>query len=117
MKITVYIDGVCNLCYGCGSFIVRHAPKGKFEFQDIATLPLNTTGSIDTVMVKTIEGQLLYRSEAVRYILGNMNGVFRLAGTILSLFPNRFRNYVYDWIARNRYKWFGKSDACRLPQA
>ena len=59
-------------------------------------------------------GKIYKRSTAVLRILSQLGGVWSLARIFL-LVPSVVRDAVYSWIANNRYKWFGKSDACRLP--
>jgi predicted DCC family thiol-disulfide oxidoreductase YuxK len=59
-------------------------------------------------------GKIYKRSTAVVRILTQLGGVWSIARIFL-LFPSILRDTVYRWIANNRYKWFGKSDACRLP--
>ena len=54
------------------------------------------------------------RSTAALRIITALGGIWRLAG-LLRLVPRFLRDAVYDWVARNRYGWFGKRDSCRLP--
>ncbi len=58
--------------------------------------------------------QLLTRSTAALHIAMELGGVWKLAGVFL-IVPRFLRDAVYDWIARNRYQWFGKHDTCRVP--
>lgn len=113
----IYYDGVCNLCFGFVSIVNRFAKSGTFLFQPLQESEYKaTTASFDTVIVKTMEGKLLYKADAVRFILKNMPLPFRFLNFFISIFPIRFQNTIYDYIARNRYQWFGKSVTCRLPK-
>lgn len=115
MKVIIYMDGFCNLCYGFASLVINNSPKGKFEFHHLPPPSENEHYPNDTVIVKTQDGRTLYQSDAVRYVLKQMNVGFQLIGALIAIFPLGFRNKIYQWIALNRYKWFGKSSTCRLP--
>jgi predicted DCC family thiol-disulfide oxidoreductase YuxK len=55
-----------------------------------------------------------YKSDAALEIAKNLGGFWHF-GTIFKIIPTAFRNYLYDYIAKNRYKWFGKNDNCFVP--
>lgn len=113
----IYYDGVCKLCFGFVSVVYRYTKPGTFIFQplqgsefDKPEIPFNS------VIVKTAEGKLLFKSDAVRYILNYMTWPFRTLNIFISIFPEKIQNYIYDYIARNRYNWFGKNKSCQIIQ-
>ena len=119
----VLFDGVCNLCNGAVTFIIDRDPDAYFRF---APLQSETGGArlepghrdpdrIDALesIVLLENGQRFTRSTAALCIARRLRGVWPLYAFIVV--PRPVRDRVYRWIARNRYRWFGKTDACRLP--
>lgn len=114
-------DGVCNLCNGAVNFIIDHDPKGQYKFAalqsafgqaQLHTLGLQTTDFDSLVLLSA--GSVYKKSSAALRIAGNLNGLYPILKIFL-IVPPFVRDGVYDLIARNRYKWFGKSDQCRIP--
>jgi predicted DCC family thiol-disulfide oxidoreductase YuxK len=117
----VLFDGVCNFCNGSVKFIIRHDAKKTFLFASLqssaAQKILHDLGeefnTIETIVC--IHNHTLYtRSRAVLEIVRRMNGLWPLcyAGIII---PRVMRDFLYRWIARNRYRWFGKKEVCMVP--
>jgi predicted DCC family thiol-disulfide oxidoreductase YuxK len=118
----VFFDGVCNLCAGSVQFLLRHDRKGIFHFcslQSKAANQLLNSQDADPLQLKTLallEKERLYtRSTAVLRIARKLGGAWPLlyAGMII---PRFIRDSLYDWVAANRYRWFGKKESCWLPQ-
>ncbi|NBO49744.1 MAG: DUF393 domain-containing protein [Chitinophagia bacterium] len=111
----IYYDGVCKLCTGFVSMVIRFSRPGTFRFQSLqqSTLKQNNS-SYDSVVLEIHPGNYLFKSAAVSKILSNMYMPFRWLNTIISLFPEGLRNKIYDWIARSRYRWFGKHASCQI---
>lgn len=115
----VFFDGVCNLCNNSVQWIIRHDPAGLFLF---APLQGSTAKSILTEAQLKAVDSIVYlngnkvhvKSSAALRILGKMRFPYNLALVFL-IVPTFIRNAVYDFVARNRYKWFGKQEACMLP--
>jgi predicted DCC family thiol-disulfide oxidoreductase YuxK len=114
-------DGVCNLCNSSVQFIIDKDPDSKFHFaslqSDIGQALLDqfdaNSGSLDSVVL--IKNDKVYtRSSAALQTLKTLGGGWALFYAFI-IIPKPVRDFVYDWIARNRYKWFGKKDACWLP--
>ena len=117
----VLFDGVCKLCNGSVNFIVERDPKGRLK---LASLQSNygravlkehgkNPDAMDSMML--LEGQrLTVKSTAVIRILKYLGGAWPLC-MIALIVPRFIRDFIYDIIAKNRYKWFGKYDTCRLP--
>lgn len=114
---TVFFDGVCGLCNGFVDFLVQHdrhrrlryAPLQGSTAAGIARLPRD----LDTVVVMDGD-RVRVKSDAALHVLAQLGGAWR-AATLLRVVPRFLRDGVYDLIARNRYGWFGKREACRVP--
>lgn len=120
-RAVILFDGVCNLCNGSVNFIIDRDPAGRFQFaalqSDAAAGLLRpfgvATDRLDSVVL--VEGGRLYRrSDAALRIARRLSGAWPLL-TAFRLVPRPVRDAVYDWVARNRYRWFGRQEACRLP--
>lgn len=120
-KPILFFDGVCNLCNSTVQFIIRHDTQKQFLFaplqseagaQALAAVPAANlkTGSV----ILFYHGTFYTRSAAVLKVCSLLGGWLKLflSGYIL---PPFIRNALYDFIARNRYKWFGHKDECMLP--
>lgn len=115
-------DGVCNLCNGVTQFVIRRDPApGKFRFaalqSDAGRALLRKHGlpedSLDTfVMVE--KGRAYLRSTAGLHVLRGLGFPWSVAYPLI-LVPRALRDAVYDWIARNRYSWFGRQESCVVP--
>ncbi len=116
----ILFDGICNLCNGFVNFIIDRDSDAVFRFaslqsdfgQKIVSQNTALLKNTDSVILITNDG-LLTKSDAAIEILSQLKG-FRWC-RILKIFPLGLRNYFYDLIARNRYRWFGKRDSCRIP--
>lgn len=118
----ILFDGVCNLCNSSVNFVIDHDPHAKFSFaslqsevgQKVLRFNKEPENSLESVMLWQ-NGHLYKKSRAALEIARQLSGVWpALYGFIV--FPFFLRDYVYDIIAANRYKWFGKQDQCRLPE-
>jgi predicted DCC family thiol-disulfide oxidoreductase YuxK len=118
----ILYDGVCHLCQGSVRFIARRDRRGYFRFgalQSARGRTLAATAGLPPADPPTsivlIEGDRAYtRSTAALRIARRLRFPWTLLGAGL-LVPRPIRDAVYDWIARRRYRWFGRSDACELP--
>mgnify|MGYP001303898982 CR=1 FL=1 len=120
-KKIILFDGVCNLCNGSVVFIIKRDKKDVFRFAAIQSeegQKLIDKHQIDTTKVDSIllfDGEKHYaKSTAALKIARNLKGGYPLLYGFIIL-PAFFRNWVYDIIARNRYKWFGKKESCMIP--
>lgn len=119
----VLFDGVCNLCNRTVQYIIRHDPEGRFRFaslQSSAGRELQERYGFDPDAVNTIilvERERSYsRSDAALRIARRLKGPVRF-GWIARFVPRLLRDAVYDWIGRNRYRWFGRREECMVPSA
>ena len=117
----VLFDGVCNLCNASVNWLIDHDHKNIFRFSALqssygksAVEKYNLTGNyMDTVIL--VEGDKAYqRSTAALRILKHIGGFYSLL-YIFIIVPPFIRNFVYNIVAKNRYKWFGKKESCRIP--
>ncbi|MDZ4700677.1 MAG: DCC1-like thiol-disulfide oxidoreductase family protein [Rhodothermales bacterium] len=117
----VLFDGVCNLCNGSVHFVIDRDPESYFRFaalQSEAAKPAlaqcgRDAGVLDSIVLIE-EGQCYTRSSAALRIARRLSGGWPVvyAGIII---PRVLRDAIYDFIARNRYRWFGRTEACRIP--
>lgn len=118
----ILFDGVCNLCNGAIQFMIKHDQKDTFRYAALQSdigKKLVEERNIDTEKVDSIilivPGVAYYdKSDAALEIGKHLKG-YRTISSILYLIPSGIRNIVYDFIARNRYKWYGKKDNCMIP--
>jgi len=121
---TILFDGVCNLCNGFVQFVIRHDPEGRFRFaalqSEAARALLAAQGHpapppTDPESVLLLSGGRLYsHSTAVLRIARRLGGVWRLA-VVGAVLPRAWRDALYRWVARHRYRWFGRQESCLLP--
>lgn len=117
----VLFDGVCNLCHHSVNFIIDKDPAKYFHFaslqSELGQALLKKHGLdpkyLDSVVLVE-NGKAYTDSCAVLHISKNLKGLWSW-GQIFLIVPRFLRNGVYHYIARNRYKWFGKEEQCRLP--
>ena len=115
----LFFDGVCGLCNGFIDFLFRFDRKKHFLFSPLQgekaaeLLPKSDTEKLESVVLY-IDGKVFYKSEAALKVLTTLGGPWLLFG-VFYILPKSFRDTVYSWIAKNRYKWFGEKESCRLP--
>lgn len=117
----VFFDGVCNLCNSSVNFLIDRDPKARFRLSSLQSefaqqfLPQFgvDTSKIDSIAFY-VDGKLYRRSRAVLEIARRMRRAWPLM-YVFVIIPGFLRDAIYNWIARNRYKWFGKQDTCRVP--
>ena len=119
----ILFDGVCNLCNGAVTFIIKRDKKDVFKFAALQSeigRELTSKFNIDTSKVDSIiliDGEKHYeKSSAALRIAKYLSGAYPLLFGFMVV-PKFIRNAVYDYIARNRYKWFGKKESCMIPTA
>ncbi|MCK0189016.1 DCC1-like thiol-disulfide oxidoreductase family protein [Arenibacter sp. F20364] len=118
----ILFDGVCNLCNNSVQYVIKRDTNNAFKFAALQSeigQKLTLERGIDTSMVDSIiliePGVAYYtKSTAALKIAKSFGGVWQLI-SLLEWIPENIRNWVYDYVARNRYKWYGKKDACMIP--
>lgn len=117
----ILFDGVCNLCNGAVNFVIKRDPVNVFKFaplQEKQGALLLKTHAIDIQKLESIvliENEKVYiKSSAALRITKKLSGLWPLFFVLL-IIPSFIRDGIYDIIAKNRYKWFGKKEQCMIP--
>lgn len=121
-KKIILFDGVCNLCNGAVQFIIRRDKKDVFRFVALQSelgieichyIDVDQT-KIDSIILYNPGVAYYYKSSAILEIGKDLGGLYSLV-TIFKILPGKLRNYIYDFIAKNRYRWYGKKESCMIP--
>ena len=118
----ILFDGYCNLCSGTVQFVLKHDWKAKFRFASLQSefgkailqkhqLPSESFGTF--VLVE--DDKIHFKSTAALRVVKSLSGRWPLLYVFI-IVPRFIRDAVYGFVARNRYKWFGKRDSCWLPK-
>ena len=117
----ILFDGVCNLCNGSVQFIIRRDPGSRFHFaalqSDFGNSQLLRYGIPPGMLNSVIliqDGKAHQKSNAALEIAKQLSGLWP-AMYIFKIIPRFIRDWVYDRIAKNRYKLFGRRDECMIP--
>jgi predicted DCC family thiol-disulfide oxidoreductase YuxK len=117
----ILFDGVCNLCNGFVQFTIERDKDQYFKFaslQSEAAKEILASFGLDNRSLSTVilveNGQYYTKSTAGLTIISRFGGFWSLVKVLL-IFPKFIRDVVYDFIARNRYKWFGEKESCWIP--
>ncbi|MBT7191834.1 MAG: thiol-disulfide oxidoreductase DCC family protein [Anaerolineae bacterium] len=117
----IIFDGVCNLCNWSVQFIIKRDPNALFKFASLQSefgtaiaqrYGLSPENPESVLLLK--DGELLNKSSAALAIVVELSGIWKLL-TIFRFVPRKNRDRIYDWVAINRYRWFGKRDECMIP--
>ncbi len=121
-KKIILFDGICNLCNSAVQYIIKRDKNDEFRFatlqgeigQQLINERTIDTSKLDSIIL--IEPGIAYysKSTAALKISQSFGGFWKMA-YVLKLIPNQLRNIVYDWVARNRYGWYGKKEKCMVP--
>ena len=113
----IFYDGVCALCNKAVRFILRNDKKQVYRYaalqSDSAINLLGQSSDMKSFILYT-DNKIYRQSAAVIHALSGLGGLWKCV-LVLLLFPPFIRNGVYNLIATNRYRWFGKYDTCPLP--
>ncbi len=121
-KKIILFDGVCNLCESSVQFVIKYDTKDQFRFvalqsnlgqEIIHHIGINAK-NIDSVILYLPGVAYYYKSNAALQIAKSLGGLFHL-GTLFKIIPTPLRNALYDYIAQNRYRWYGKKESCLVP--
>lgn len=114
-------DGVCNLCHGAVQWILARDRKQVFRFASLqsqvgraALAEAGFTGPIPESVVVIEDGRVYLAGDAALRVASILGGVWK-AAAVFRIIPRPLRDGIYHWIARNRYRWFGKKEACPMP--
>lgn len=120
-KKIILFDGVCNYCNDKVTFIIKNDSNDVFRFvalqsetgQKIITY-LGIDKTIDSIVLYEPDYAYFIKSEAVFRIIKQLSSTVKLL-LLFNFVPTSIKNLIYDFIAKNRYKWFGKKENCLLP--
>ena len=118
----LFYDGHCALCHGAVKFVLKRDRAGIFHFAPLQgetfqsrVPPEKRAGLPDSVVILTLDGDLLIRSSAFLYIFRKLGGGWRFLACLLGVIPRPVRDAAYDLIARIRYRIFGtRDDLCPI---
>ena len=115
-------DGVCNLCNSSVQYVIKHDKKQKFKFASLQSdaakeiLLQYKIKKTDLDSIILIYNDELYdKSSAILRLLKILGGFHSLGYIFIIIIPKSIRDVVYDYVARNRYKWYGKKESCMIP--
>jgi predicted DCC family thiol-disulfide oxidoreductase YuxK len=121
MKNIILFDGICNLCNSSIQFIIKNDRKNQFMFASLQSKygqkflsenKLNTS-NFDSIIL-CIDNQYYQKSDAALLIAKKLNFPINLIA-VFYIIPKKVRDLAYTYIAKNRYKWFGKQESCWIP--
>lgn len=121
LPATILFDGVCNLCNGFVQFVIQRDPAVRFHFaalqSELGQKILKDHG-LDTHEFQTVllleNGKLYKQSTAALRIARRLKGGWSWAYGFMVV-PGFIRDAVYDFVSKNRYRWFGQQESCMVP--
>lgn len=121
-KKIILFDGVCNLCNASIQLVIKHDKNDAYRFAALQSETGKkmtaerhiTTADVDSIVL--IEPGIAYytKSTAALKVGKSFGGLWSLLA-VFEWIPEKIRNVVYDFIAKNRYKWYGKKETCMIP--
>jgi predicted DCC family thiol-disulfide oxidoreductase YuxK len=120
-KQIILFDGVCNFCSFWVNFVIKRDKKDAFRFaalqsekaQEI-TSRFNINISKPDTFILIADNKFFTKSTAALMVCKELNGLLKILFPLIIL-PKLLRDFIYDLVAKNRYKLFGKRDTCRVP--
>lgn len=121
-KKIILFDGICNLCDATVQYVIKKDVNDVFRFvaiqselgQKIIDYIKVDTSQTDSIILY-IPGKAYYvKADAAFNIAKDLEGLISLT-SYLTILPNFLKNFGYDFVAKNRYKWYGKKDSCMMP--
>ena len=121
-KKIILFDGICNLCNSAVQFVIKRDKKDVFRFVPLQSeLGQKITAHIG-IDHKHIDSFILYEPGKAYYYKASaafetakeFGGIYSLL-RIFSIFPSFITNFVYDYVAKHRYQWYGKKESCMVP--
>lgn len=121
-KKIILFDGVCNLCSSAVQFIIKHDKKDIFRFVALQSekgisickhLGISFS-KMDSIILYNPGIAYFYKSSAIIEIAKNFGGLWKLI-PIFRIVPIFISDRIYDYVAKNRYNWYGKKESCMIP--
>ncbi len=116
----IAFDGECNMCNGYIQWLIRKDRKKEFRYTTLQSddgAILKKASGIQGDSILLISDEKIYTMSDAGLMSMKILGRGWTIASWFRIFPVGLRNLVYKWIANNRYKWFGRSDACMVPDA
>lgn len=121
-KYLILFDGVCNLCDASVQYVIKHDKNDLFRYATLQSEVGQTiikefdlgAGKMDSILLYSPKKGISYKSTAALKIASKL-GFPRNLMIVFLIIPAFIRNWVYDYIAKNRYQWYGKKDECMIP--
>lgn len=121
-KQLILFDGVCNLCNASVQYVIKHDKKDKFMFASLQSTVGKQiidyfnidTSKTDSILLYSEENGLKSKSSAALQVAKQLGFPTNLL-SVFFIVPTFIRNWVYDYVATNRYKWYGKKNECMIP--
>jgi predicted DCC family thiol-disulfide oxidoreductase YuxK len=121
-KKIILFDGICNLCNDSVLKVIKYDKKDHFVFaalqsksgQDIINYLKIDVSKTDSIILYEPDVAYDIKSTAALKIMKDFGGFWVLT-QVFEILPTPIRDYFYDYIAKNRYKWFGKKESCMIP--
>ena len=121
-KKLILFDGVCNLCNDSVLKVIKYDKKNSFVFTALQSETGKKVTNYLNIDIAKIDSIILYepgisydiKSTAALKVMKNFGGIWQIT-QIGFIFPESLRNHIYDFVAKNRYKWFGKKESCMIP--
>lgn len=121
-KNIILFDGICNLCNSAIQYVIKKDKNDVFRFvalqselgQKITNHIGVDTSKIDSIILYEPGIAYYYKAQAAFKIISKLDGAVSFY-SLLDILPNGINNIIYDYIAKNRYKWYGKKDQCMIP--
>jgi len=121
-KQLIFFDGICNLCNTSVNYIIKHDKKDVFRFaalqseigqQIVKEFNIDIL-KIDSILLYSEKNGICYKSTVALKIAKHLGFPLNML-VVFFIVPPCIRNWVYDYIAKNRYKWYGKRENCMMP--
>ncbi len=116
----ILFDGVCNLCNSSVQFIIKHDNNDCFRFASLQSnfakkvIKNYNASNLDSILLLTPEHKVYSESTAILKISSDLGFPISMLQVFL-IIPKPIRDWVYRYIALNRYNWFGKKETCWIP--
>lgn len=116
----ILFDGVCNFCNSAVQFVLNRDPKGRYHFASLQSetgrliLDRYKADADLSTIILIKDNRLYFRSSAVLHIASGLQSPWKWL-YVLILIPSAIRDRVYNFIAKRRYRWFGKKAVCEIP--
>jgi len=121
MERIIFFDGLCNLCNGAVQFVIKRDTKNLFQFASLqseyateALAKFNLEPQHGDSIVLLENDKVYQRSTAALRVARRLKGLWPMLYAFI-IVPRFIRDAIYNYIAKNRYKWFGKKESCWVP--